>query len=254
MTMTNCENFIEQISALVDAELSDEEKAAVLEHIEECRDCRAVYEAFCDISRCMPQVMVEPPAKLKDSIMENIRSEAKKSRKPRLSIYRFAGLAAVFALVVLAATSGRFSAPKSSDNQILDAQASNKENNEIFFMGAPSYSNSEDRNADYCKGSPTKAISDMRDLISCLESIPQEEYGKAVDGYDGDLYGVLVLEGEIPADLNDTDKLLENKSEVFLRLSREEIENILQNTDNSVLIMNDEDADKGIVIIKKDEE
>ena len=132
------ENFIRADSALVDAELSDEKKAAVLEHIEECRDCRAVYEAFCDISRCMPQVMVEPPAKLKDSIMENIRSEAKKSRKPRLSIYRFAGLAAVFALVVLAATSGRFSAPKSSDNQILDAQASNKENTNILY-GAPSY-------------------------------------------------------------------------------------------------------------------
>jgi hypothetical protein len=238
MTMAECEKYIEQISALVDAELSDEEEAAVLEHIAECQDCHAVYESFCEIVKCMPQITVEPPSKLKDSIMHNIRAEAK-ARKPRPSVFRYVGLAAV-------SNTGSTEAPSLSVES-----AEIEDSSGAYMLGAPNVSDIEE--CDTEKGY-ARSISDMRCFINYLESISPEEYTNAVDDYEGELYAVLVLEGEVPVELRERDKLLENKNEIFLGLSREEIESLSKNSDDSLLIMNDEDANKGLVIIKKDEE
>ena len=71
-----------------------------------------------------------------------------------------------------------------------------------------------------------------------------------MDDYEGELYAVLVLEGEVPVELRERDKLLENKNEIFLGLSRERDREPVKNSDDSLLIMNDEDASKGLVIIK----
>lgn len=252
MTMAECEKYIEQISALVDAELSDEEEAAVLEHIAECQDCHAVYESFCEIVKCMPQITVEPPSKLKDSIMHNIRAE-EKARKPRPSVFRYVGLAAVFALVMLAALNGgKVSNTGSTEAPSLSVESAEIEDSSgAYMLGAPNVSDIEE--CDTEKGY-ARSISDMRCFINYLESISPEEYTNAVDDYEGELYAVLVLEGEVPVELRERDKLLENKNEIFLGLSREEIESLSKNSDDSLLIMNDEDANKGLVIIKKDEE
>ena len=260
--MAECEKYIEQISALIDAELSDAEEAAVLEHIAECPGCRALYETFCEISRCIPQISVEPPSNLTDSIMQKINAEAKKARKPMRSLYKIAGLAAVFALVIFAALNGgRVAAPDSREAPAVRVEAQDESTPKISLMATPNYAGSAEaadssNNEESGTETPShkRPISDMTYFINYLESIPPEEYEDAVNEYGGDLYAVLVLEGDLPEELGDTEKLLENKNEVYLRLSREEIENLSKNSSDSLLIMNDEAADKGIVIIKKDED
>jgi len=269
MTMAGCEKFIEQISALVDAELSAEEEAAVLEHIAKCQVCCAVYESFCEIAKCMPQITVEPPSDLKDSIMRKVRAEAN-ARRRRPPFLRYIGLAAVFALVMLAAVNGnKVFAPDSSENTPSLRLAASMENaSDAAKVETPENNFGSSANED-CgeegieqdsldskeKGFSTCSISDMRKFIKYLESLPPEEYKNAVDEYQGELYAVLVLEeDDVPSELKDTNKLLENNSEIYLKLSREEIENLSKNSDDGMLIVNDEGADKGIVIIKKDEE
>jgi len=254
--MTDCEKFMEQISALVDAELSNGEEAAVLAHIAECPDCAAVYEAFTAIAKCLPQMTVTPPDNLKDSIMLKIKDEARKSRKPKLSFLRYAGLAAVFALVIFAAVnSGKVTSPETGTDSPADASVNAIGGADAFADAAPSDSFGASLSGIRGMGKESApSLPDMRYFSNYLESIPSEEYQTAVDEYEGKLYGLLVLEGDVPTVLKDTDKLLENKSEVYLEVSKDEIESLCKDSDDSWLIINDASAEKGIVIIKKDED
>lgn len=252
--MTNCEIYIEKISALVDAELSDGEEAAVLAHIAGCPFCAAMHKAFTEISKCLPQITVEPPENLKDSIMLKIRDEAKAPKRPKLSFFRYAGLAAVFALVIFAAVSGG-KAP-------VPVQTACPEDASGYSAGIGGNPDATPDKAPETpenglratsKDYPHQSISDMRYFSNYLESIPSEEYENAADEYEGELYGILVLEGDVPAVLQETDMLHENNREVYLEVSKDEIESLSKNSDDVWLIMNDASAEKGIVIIKKDE-
>jgi len=261
--MTDCERFIEQVSALVDAELSPDEEAAVLAHIEKCPDCAGVYDTFTDIADCLTRMSVEPPENLKRSVMCSIKNQAKASRKPMSSFFRYAGLAAVFALVILVTVNSptTSNSDNGADRSAVGAMkggggggAAGAEEADVagtVITDIPDAGVSGLRNPDMIYSA--QSLSDIQCFSNYLETIPSAEYEDAVDDYEGELYAVLVLEGDLPDVLDDTDKLLENKSEVYLEVSKDEIESLCENSDGSWLIMNDESADKGIVIIKKDE-
>jgi hypothetical protein len=253
--MMDCNEYIEQISALVDNELSDEEEAAVLSHIGECPVCSSAYRTFCEIARCLPKMSVAPPDNLKDSIMQKISDEAKAARKPKLSFFRYAGFAAVFALVIFAAVNGsKVTNPgqtaEPEDSSYYEALSGSVP--ATAQVKVPEESGGEPRGSG--NDSLPQSIYDMRYFSNYLETIPSEEYKNAADEYEGELYAILVLEGDVPAALQETDTLHENNREVYLEVSKDEIETLCKNSGDSLLIMNDASAKKGIVIIKKDED
>ena len=102
--MSNCEYYQELISRLVDDELSAEEQAVLVSHLEHCPDCAALVQAFQSISGVIAEDLAEPPEALSENVMAELRREAikTKNRKKR----RWKGplaTAACLAVVIAAA-------------------------------------------------------------------------------------------------------------------------------------------------------
>ena len=74
--MNSCEYYQELICRLIDGELSEEGRAVLAQHLRECPECAAVYDAFAGISQAMGDDMQEPPADMAANIMAQIRRSA----------------------------------------------------------------------------------------------------------------------------------------------------------------------------------
>lgn len=101
--MNKCDEIQEKISALVDGEISESEKAEIEAHIEVCGECRAVFEAFTAVSEALCQ-QEEIPEGLHEKIMGGIKAEEKKKKAPWKKIIP---LAACLVLVIFGAVSLR---------------------------------------------------------------------------------------------------------------------------------------------------
>ncbi len=100
--MTDCEKYIELMSAMLDGELSVEQEAELRAHIAECDDCRRVYNAFKGISGALSEELATPPDTLAKGVMFKIKNQ-KKTEK-RFAFGRFTALAACLALVLFGAS------------------------------------------------------------------------------------------------------------------------------------------------------
>ena len=100
--MSECERFEERISALLDGELSAEEEAELRAHLEQCPDCRAMYEAFAAVGEAVRAQ--EVPATLHAGIMSKIRDAQKAHHTQGVLIRLRPILAAAACLVVLVGT------------------------------------------------------------------------------------------------------------------------------------------------------
>jgi len=83
--VNSCEYYQELICRLIDGELSEEGRAVLAQHLRECPECAAVYDAFAGISQAMGDDMQEPPADMAANIMAQIR------RRPDNSAVYLAG-------------------------------------------------------------------------------------------------------------------------------------------------------------------
>ena len=102
--MSSCEYYQELISRLVDDELSAEEQAVLVSHLEHCPDCATLVQALQSISGVIAEDLAEPPEALSENVMAELRREAikTKNRKKR----RWKGplaTAACLAVVIAAA-------------------------------------------------------------------------------------------------------------------------------------------------------
>ena len=68
--MISCEKIQEMISSMLDGQLSDEERAAVEEHIARCPECAAMYEDFSALSISLKEEFSAVPAQLHDKISQ----------------------------------------------------------------------------------------------------------------------------------------------------------------------------------------
>ena len=100
--MTECERFEEQLSALLDGELTAEEEAEARAHMAACPDCRAMYEAFAAVGDAIGGQDV--PDTLHDGIMEKVRAAEKAGRTQHTIVRLRPVLAAAACLVVLVGT------------------------------------------------------------------------------------------------------------------------------------------------------
>lgn len=147
--MNGCEYYQELISRLVDGELSEEGRAVLAQHLRECGECAAVYDAFAGISQAIGDDMVEAPESIAENVMAHVRrsmilekngdktparskmhqTERKHSRnKPGFKVILSAAaclalvVAAAYTLPVFKGVDGAqvFAAPKAAEPQTAD--------------------------------------------------------------------------------------------------------------------------------------
>lgn len=103
------------VSAVIDGEATDEERAELAAHIAECPECAALLEAYSAVGAELADE-VEPPAKLAEGIMYRVRNEKKKRR---FAFGRFTAIAAAAIVIIFAgrfALSGMFKAGSADPN------------------------------------------------------------------------------------------------------------------------------------------
>ena len=113
--MNVCERYEIMISALLDGELSERDKAELSAHIAGCERCGALAAAFAAASGAFSEGLEEPPEDLHGAIMERVGAAAKvrrsQTRFMRLRpIIAAAACVAVVAVTLLAANHGLRSA------------------------------------------------------------------------------------------------------------------------------------------------
>ena len=125
--MTDCDSALELISAGLDGALTPEENDWLEKHLEHCPACRALDADLASLHQLLPTLAPEPPAELKERIMDAVRAEktvpfpAPGQKKPR-RWKAWVSVAAVAALVFLggraalpALNSGGTSMPATAD-------------------------------------------------------------------------------------------------------------------------------------------
>ncbi len=104
-----CEAAFELISGHIDGVNTPDEEAALQAHLAACEDCRNTLIALTEIELDVRSMQVEPPAALKNNIMQAIHAEASEKEKklpagkPRRwlkSLYAVGAVAALLALVL----------------------------------------------------------------------------------------------------------------------------------------------------------
>lgn len=100
--MSDCEKYIEMISAMVDGELTAEQEAELRTHIDQCGECARVYDAFLGISDALSENLITPPKTLAEGVMYKI--EMQKKGGSRFAFGRFTAIAACLALVLFGAS------------------------------------------------------------------------------------------------------------------------------------------------------
>lgn len=116
--MTDCAYYMELISAELDGELTEAERARLTAHLEQCPDCRRYRQALASVSGALADSLEPPPATLARSVMARVKAlpvpgsapepeaapAAREGSKRRLARgpVRLAALAAALALVVWA--------------------------------------------------------------------------------------------------------------------------------------------------------
>jgi len=100
--MSECQYYQELISRMLDKDLSKRERAAVMEHLDSCSECAAMYEAFSMLSNNVSANLVEPPEELTEDIMANIRRSEmiRKNRKTSRQLKTIIASAACVAVIV----------------------------------------------------------------------------------------------------------------------------------------------------------
>lgn len=100
--MQDCDEVLELISAKLDGALTEEETARLDGHLARCPECRALLTDLEAIQTAMPRDLSEPPAGLKDSIMDQIRAEKVVAlpTKRKVRWKSWASLAAALAIVL----------------------------------------------------------------------------------------------------------------------------------------------------------
>lgn len=107
--MPNCEYYLDLVSAELDGELTEAEKADLTAHLTHCDACRRYRDALLSVEEALDE-LVEPPVTLAKSVMARVNAlpvpgAAKPAKKTNRSLWRSlrsASLAAVAVFAILA--------------------------------------------------------------------------------------------------------------------------------------------------------
>lgn len=105
--MQKCEEFQALISALLDEEITEAERSALMEHLAQCDDCKARLSDQLAMRDALRSMTAEAPAGFAESVMARVHETAQETAKSEKKILafpairRWAGLAACCAVVLL---------------------------------------------------------------------------------------------------------------------------------------------------------
>ena len=104
--MRDCEAYIEQISVLLDGELSEYETEVLMAHLDTCPECRIFYDAFTSISENTASLAVAAPEGFADGVMIAVENDIRirTLKRRRFSIGRITTVAACLTVVLFAAS------------------------------------------------------------------------------------------------------------------------------------------------------
>lgn len=94
----DCKDVKETLGALIDNEVSDTEKEALLSHIAECEECRKEYEELQALKKDFAKLDTKLKGALAESVMQRVYAESFPKKKKPFFI-RYAGTAAAIILV-----------------------------------------------------------------------------------------------------------------------------------------------------------
>ena len=102
--MSECEQYRQMMSAMLDGELDARAEAALAEHLKTCADCAKLYAAFSAVSAALSDGLEEPPQSLSANVMAEVRRSAIRRKNRRLSgsVRGFIAAAACLAVIVAA--------------------------------------------------------------------------------------------------------------------------------------------------------
>lgn len=93
-----CEHCVALLSALLDGELNEDERTAVMQHLSECEECRARFNELCAMHELLASMGEEKaPEGFSARVMQRVRGQ-----RLRRTLRRVSGLAACLALTLLA--------------------------------------------------------------------------------------------------------------------------------------------------------
>ncbi|MCL2628325.1 MAG: zf-HC2 domain-containing protein [Oscillospiraceae bacterium] len=120
--MKNCIDYVEQLSAYHDNELSEQETQKLLGHLNACEDCSALLEVYKEISVAADISDTLVPDALRIGVMNRIKAEkpviaTKRKRNIQFFLTRYMPIAACLAVVLLVwGFWGDLFAPRGADN------------------------------------------------------------------------------------------------------------------------------------------
>lgn len=123
--MNTCDYYQELISRLVDGEVSRDEYEDLMNHMNSCSRCNAMYAVFHDLSEILQSEEPEAlPEGLHENIMAGVRRSAieKKNRRLRATWVRTGLTAAACAVLVLFAARGLSPADRTEGNVIRNSE------------------------------------------------------------------------------------------------------------------------------------
>ncbi len=81
--MAGCERYEQMIWALLDGDLAPEREAELRAHLEQCPDCRGLYEAAAAAAQVLREDLAEPPAALAEGVMARVAAYEAERGEPR---------------------------------------------------------------------------------------------------------------------------------------------------------------------------
>lgn len=99
--MNDCKERQSRISALIDGELSEDERTELLLHIAECDECSRTLAAFSAVTAALAEDEA-PPQELHRRIMDAVKRESPSQKRRRGAFLALAALAACLTLVLFA--------------------------------------------------------------------------------------------------------------------------------------------------------
>ena len=286
--MSDCSKYNTLISASVDGELGIDEKAQLEEHLRSCGQCRSYLEMMRRMSEAMHDSAEEPPEKLSEWIMADVKLH--NTRRIFGAYGRYTALAAVLCLVILgaAALRPRLAAGKNDLKKAAeDAPPPMAVSSDLSGSGdEEEYSGSEENaaggaDAEYyyyaagfaepdaaldAAGDPDTAYRAETESDGFAESVEQsavEDPGDAVAGfetsrgykkyaaidYDEKFFEVAVIYGEAPDELADCEILMSEGGQTDYRVPKELMQSLAGEGAFSEIYFNDLLSDYGLVIV-----
>lgn len=95
--MSPCEKYLEMISAMIDGQLDDTDRAELMAHVLECDNCRRALDAFSAIAEDMKQLAPVP-----EGFAAGVMGSIGKPKKKIIHWQRYAAMAACLVLVCVA--------------------------------------------------------------------------------------------------------------------------------------------------------